>query len=65
MVLRLPEHSHCKYCGDPIGFGKEYCDEGCESSYHRREAETKRKDNLFYIGAGLSVVVICVLAWIF
>ena len=27
--IRLPEHSHCQYCGDPIPFGEEYCDENC------------------------------------
>lgn len=65
MALRLPEHSHCRYCGDPISFGEEYCNEQCKTSYYRREADDKRKDNMFYILAGLSVVVIVALAWIF
>lgn len=65
MALRLPEHSHCKYCGDPVKFGDEYCNEGCRSAYNIRESDSKRKDNLFYIGAGLSVIVIIALAWLF
>ena len=64
MVLRLPEHSHCKYCGDPVSFGKEYCNEECERSFYRREADDKRKDNMFYIGAALSVIVIIAVALI-
>jgi predicted nucleic acid-binding Zn ribbon protein len=64
MVLRLPEHSHCKYCGDPVPFGNEYCNEECERSFYKREAGDKRKDNMFYIGAAISVIVIIAVAWI-
>lgn len=64
MALRLPEHSHCKYCGDPIPFGKDYCNEICENALHESEKAEKRKDNLFFIGAAASVVIIIGLAYI-
>ena len=37
----MPEHSHCKFCGDPIPFGEEYCDEECRKNEAAREAAEK------------------------
>ena len=45
--LRLPEHSHCKYCGDPIPFGEEYCNEECKQGHQAEVATEKRKDYIF------------------
>ena len=42
--LRLPEHLHCKYCGDPIPFGEEYCNEECKQGHQAEVAAEKRKD---------------------
>lgn len=56
--LRLPDHSHCLYCGDPIPFGKEYCNDECRSKEMERVAAEKRRDMMFYVISGLSVVVI-------
>lgn len=64
MNIRLPEHSHCKYCGDPIRFGEEYCNDQCRSALIAREAGEVRKERLFYVGAALSVVAIFVIAWL-
>ena len=50
----MPEHSHCKFCGDPVPFGEEYC-----------EAAEKRRDMLFYVSAGVAVVVILAIGLIF
>ena len=41
--LRLPEHSHCKFCGDPIPFGQEFCDEECRAAEIAREKAEKRR----------------------
>ncbi len=65
MALKLPEHSHCRYCGDPISYGKEFCNDVCKEAFHNEEKNEKRRDNLFFIGAAASVFVIIVLAYIF
>ena len=54
----MPEHSHCKFCGDPIPFGEEYCDEECMKNETAREAAEKRRDMMFYVSAGIAVIVI-------
>ena len=61
--IRLPEHSHCKFCGDPVPFGEEYCDEDCRRGEAERVAKEKRRDLLFYVSAGVAIVVIA--AWTF
>lgn len=65
MALRLPEHSHCKHCGDPIPFGEEFCNEGCRNAFYESEKAEKRKDNLFFAGVAASVVLIIALAYLF
>ncbi|MBQ8179760.1 MAG: DUF2116 family Zn-ribbon domain-containing protein [Candidatus Methanomethylophilaceae archaeon] len=62
--LRLPEHSHCAFCGDPIPFGEEFCDDECRRGEERRISDENRKEMLFFVGAGLSVVVIVALGFI-
>ena len=56
----MPEHSHCKFCGDPIPFGEEYCDEECRKNEAAREAAEKRRDMMFYVYSGVAIVVIVV-----
>jgi len=56
--LRLPEHSHCAYCGDPIPFGEEFCNDECRRMESDRLAKEKRKDYIFY---GIAVATIIVL----
>ena len=63
--LRLPEHSHCRFCGDPVPFGQEFCDDDCKRKYDRREAKDKQKDILIAVGAGAVIVVILVAGHLF
>ena len=56
--LRLPDHSHCIFCGDPIPLGEEYCNEDCRRKEMERVASEKRRDNMFFVAAILTVVVI-------
>lgn len=58
--IRLPEHSHCKFCGDPIPFGEEYCNEECRKGEIEREAAEKRKERMFYYSAGAIIVILVV-----
>ncbi len=57
--LRLPEHSHCKYCGDPVPFGEEFCDEECRAAEAKREHDEKMKEVRFW-GSAVVVIVIIV-----
>jgi predicted nucleic acid-binding Zn ribbon protein len=57
-TIRLPDHSHCAYCGDPIPFGEEYCNEECRNNERIRVAKEKRKDYIFY---GVAVATILIL----
>ena len=61
----MPEHSHCKFCGDPVPFGEVYCDEEGRRAEAARAAAEKRRDMLFYVSAGVAVVVILAIGLIF
>ncbi len=56
--IRLPDHSHCKFCGDPIPFGEEYCNDECRQKEREKVAADKKKDYIFY---GVSIAIIIVL----
>lgn len=57
-ALRLPEHSHCKFCGDPIPFGEEFCNDECRENESNRVASEKKKDYIFY---GVTIAIILAL----
>lgn len=59
-TVRLPDHSHCKYCGDPVPFGEEYCNDACRNAEAERERKDKMRDVLFYASA--VIVIIAILA---
>lgn len=56
----MPEHSHCKFCGDPIPFGEEYCNEECRRGEIERETAEKHKERMFYYSAGAIIVILVV-----
>ncbi|MBE6528327.1 MAG: DUF2116 family Zn-ribbon domain-containing protein [Thermoplasmata archaeon] len=56
--LRLPEHSHCVFCGDPVPFGEEYCDDECRRKEAERKAKEKMRDYIFY---GITAAIILIL----
>lgn len=58
--MKLPEHDHCKFCGDPIKFGDKYCSEDCEHLHNDKEKRENRRLNILLILAlatiaGLSI----------
>ena len=59
--IRLPEHSHCAYCGDPIPFGEEYCNEECRKNEAERVAKEKRKDYIFYGIAAATILALFII----
>ncbi len=58
--LRLPEHSHCIYCGDPIPFGEEFCDEECRKKESERRRSEKMKEYRFWGSAIIVMAVVVV-----
>ena len=54
----LPNHSHCKYCGNPTPYGEDYCDEDCKALWKAEEGMEKRKDLIFYAAIAISLVAI-------
>ena len=57
-MVALPNHSHCKYCGNPTPYGEEYCDEDCKALYKAEESVERRKDIIFYAAIAISLVAI-------
>ena len=58
--MYLPEHSHCLYCGNPVKYGEEYCDDDCKRLHEAREKDDKRKDMRFYVAIAASLILILV-----
>lgn len=56
--VKLPDHSHCRFCGDPIPFGEEYCGESCREGEAEREHAERRKEYLFWGSAGVIILII-------
>ena len=59
-MVALPNHSHCKYCGDPVPYGSEYCDEDCRELYLAEKSVERKKDIIFYGAIAVSLVAILV-----
>ncbi|MGN1044916.1 MAG: DUF2116 family Zn-ribbon domain-containing protein [Candidatus Methanomethylophilaceae archaeon] len=58
MALRLPEHSHCAYCGDPVRYGEEFCNDGCREKKRIDDRRTLVKDFVFYATVAAALVII-------
>ena len=63
MVLKLPDHSHCESCGDPIPFGETHCSEDCRTSAANEKAREKRSDYLSYISLGIILVAVVAIGY--
>jgi len=58
MSVRLPEHDHCKFCGDPVPFEQAYCTEECYWNDQAKKKKEKQKELTFYLLTGVSVAVL-------
>lgn len=58
MSIRLPEHDHCKFCGDPVPFDQAYCSEKC---YWDDQAQMKKERQNNYIFAAVTAVSVIVI----
>ncbi|MCQ2069818.1 MAG: DUF2116 family Zn-ribbon domain-containing protein [archaeon] len=60
MSLNMPEHDHCRWCGDAIPFDMAYCSMDC---YEKDQARIKKEKNLDRAITSLAAVgVIAILA---
>ena len=59
-MVALPNHSHCRYCGNPIAYGEEYCDDDCKA-LHKAEENIERKGDIMFYGM-IAVSLITILA---
>ncbi len=62
--IRLPEHSHCKFCGDPIPFGDEFCDNACRADEATRVKKERNKEIAFWGSAGVVIVIILAIRYV-
>ena len=60
----LPNHSHCRYCGDPGPFGSEYCDDDCRELHDAEKSVERKKDIIFYGLIAVSLVAILVVGMV-
>ncbi len=58
MSVRLPDHDHCRFCGDPVPFEQAYCSEDCYWKDQAKMKKEKRDNIIFVAAAGASVAVI-------
>lgn len=58
MALKLPEHSHCTYCGDPVPYGEQFCNQVCRDAHVKEEKRTRIRDFAFYAIIAVALVVI-------
>jgi len=60
-MVKLPEHSHCLSCGDPVPFGESFCNDECKIALEKSTAAEKRKDLRFYaLIAGSLIIIVLV-----
>ena len=57
-MVSLPNHSHCNYCGDPVPFGEQYCDDDCRQLHEAEKNVERKKDIIFYGLIAASLVAI-------
>ncbi|MDO5861983.1 MAG: DUF2116 family Zn-ribbon domain-containing protein [Thermoplasmata archaeon] len=60
--MKLPDHSHCGFCGDPIPFGEEYCDDTCREADAERQRKERNKEYRFWGSAGVICAIVIIVA---
>jgi len=62
--IRLPEHSHCVYCGNPVPFGEQFCNDECRRLESEKVAQQKKRDYLFFGVCAAVIVAIFVIRYL-
>jgi Uncharacterized protein containing a Zn-ribbon len=60
MAIPLPDHDHCKFCGDAVPFDRAYCKEECYWNDQARMKKEKNDNVRFAVLTVVSVVIIAV-----
>lgn len=63
-MVSLPNHSHCRYCGDPVPFGSDYCDEDCRELHIAEKSMERKKDIIFYGMIAGSLIAILIVGMV-
>jgi predicted nucleic acid-binding Zn ribbon protein len=64
MTVRLPPHSHCLECDDPVAVGDEYCSEECRQHSVAKKRKSGNRMKLFYVIAGAVLILFWLLAFV-
>jgi predicted nucleic acid-binding Zn ribbon protein len=64
MKVHLPEHSHCRECGDPVPDDKVYCSDECREEREAKERKNRQRNIIFYIVAIVAVVAIWLYSYV-
>jgi len=65
MVVGLPTHDHCKYCGCAIPFDQAYCSMECYKGDHARMRKERLRDIFVAATALGGVAIILILGYLF
>ena len=55
-VDRIPQHRHCRTCGNAHTRSEQYCGDGCKEK--KKEEITKKKRQLFILWAAAAAVLV-------
>jgi len=58
--MYLPDHSHCKYCGETTEYGDDYCNDQCKANFEAESKAEKMKDYKFYGLIAVSLIAILI-----
>lgn len=59
--MDLPDHDHCRHCGDPVPFEQAYCCEECYYADRAEKAKARRKEVLMAalaVGGAAAILII-------
>ncbi|MDD1770581.1 MAG: DUF2116 family Zn-ribbon domain-containing protein [Methanomassiliicoccales archaeon] len=63
MPERLPPHSHCVQCDNPIQEGEEYCSDECRQARKIANQKSNRRSWIFVIIVIAALIVLGVLTY--
>ena len=61
----LPDHDHCRYCGDAVPFDQAYCCEECYYADQKRIRSRRIRDAAMAAVAVAGVVIVLVIGYLF
>ncbi|MGD1060576.1 MAG: DUF2116 family Zn-ribbon domain-containing protein [Methanomassiliicoccales archaeon] len=63
MPERLPPHSHCVQCDNPVQEGEQYCSDECRQARKLANQKSNRRTWIFFIIVIAALVVLAVLTY--